>query len=73
MYEAHQDQAWLGPQACTCGAAGAPCPNCNFASPDYPLAPASHEGIATNEAARLHPISIWLHNQIVSRMVIGVP
>jgi hypothetical protein len=41
--------------------------------PIIPLAPASHEGIATNEAARLHPISIWLHNQIVSRMVIGVP
>jgi hypothetical protein len=24
--EVHQDQPWEGPHACTCGAAGAPCP-----------------------------------------------
>lgn len=27
--EAHPDQPWEGPHACTCGAAGAPCPHCN--------------------------------------------
>jgi hypothetical protein len=27
--EEHQDQPWEGPHACTCGAAGAPCPHCN--------------------------------------------
>jgi len=27
--EEHQDQPWEGPHACSCGAAGAPCPHCN--------------------------------------------
>jgi hypothetical protein len=28
--ENHQDQSpWRGPNACTCGGAGAPCPACN--------------------------------------------
>lgn len=27
--EDHPDQPWDGPHACTCGAAGAPCPHCN--------------------------------------------
>jgi hypothetical protein len=38
--EAHPDQPWLGARACTCGAAGAPCPVCNqsdeSAAPDLP-------------------------------------
>ncbi|HYD66144.1 hypothetical protein [Azospirillum sp.] len=28
--EDHQDQPWDGPHACSCGAAGAPCPRCNW-------------------------------------------
>jgi hypothetical protein len=27
--ERHPDQPWLGPHACTCGGANAPCPRCN--------------------------------------------
>lgn len=27
--EDHPDQPWEGPHACSCGAAGAPCPHCN--------------------------------------------
>lgn len=27
--EEHPDQPWEGPHACSCGAAGAPCPHCN--------------------------------------------
>jgi hypothetical protein len=34
--EEHPDRPWQGPNACTCGAAGAPCPHCNGAD-DEPL------------------------------------
>src|SRR5262245_60100683 len=34
--EAHPDQPWDGPHACTCGAAGAPCPACNRSTRDEP-------------------------------------
>jgi hypothetical protein len=34
--ENHIDQPWDGIHGCTCGGAGAPCPKCNSASPDYP-------------------------------------
>jgi len=34
--EEHPVQPWQGPNACTCGAAGAPCPHCNGAD-DEPL------------------------------------
>jgi hypothetical protein len=27
--EVHPDRPWDGPTACGCGAAGAPCPDCN--------------------------------------------
>ncbi len=27
--ENHPDRPWQGPRACPCGAAGAPCPDCN--------------------------------------------
>ncbi|SHG92841.1 hypothetical protein SAMN05443248_3110 [Bradyrhizobium erythrophlei] len=27
--EAHPDRPWEGPNACPCGAPGAPCPDCN--------------------------------------------
>jgi len=40
--EEHPDQPWLGPHACTCGAAGAPCPHCNGAD-DPPLLPKGFE------------------------------
>ena len=33
--ENHLDQPWDGIHGCTCGGAGAPCPKCNSASPDY--------------------------------------
>ena len=34
--EMHQDKPWEGPHACTCGAAGAPCPACNKPQPEEP-------------------------------------
>jgi hypothetical protein len=34
--EEHPDQLWQGPHACTCGAAGAPCPHCNSTDADEP-------------------------------------
>ena len=38
--EDHQDRPWEGERACGCGAAGAPCPDCNaLAGPDQPPRP----------------------------------
>lgn len=37
--EAHPDQPWDGPHACTCGAAGAPCPHCNRTDDGEPPRP----------------------------------
>lgn len=31
--EVHPEKPWDGPQACDCGAAGAPCPRCNVPEP----------------------------------------
>jgi hypothetical protein len=28
--ETHPDKPWEGEEACTCGGAGAPCPECNM-------------------------------------------
>ncbi|SHG50668.1 zinc finger domain-containing protein, LSD1 subclass [Bradyrhizobium erythrophlei] len=32
--ESHPDKPWDGGHACTCGAAGAPCPRCNAGDDD---------------------------------------
>ncbi|SHH20212.1 hypothetical protein SAMN05443248_4046 [Bradyrhizobium erythrophlei] len=32
--ESHPDKPWEGEHACTCGAAGAPCPRCNAGDDD---------------------------------------
>ncbi|WP_156526917.1 hypothetical protein [Bradyrhizobium sp.] len=38
--ESHPERPWDGPNACGCGAAGDPCPDCNDAAPgDMPLLP----------------------------------
>lgn len=42
--ENHQDQPWMGPHACSCGGAGAPCPKCNQADDgDVPRLPEGFE------------------------------
>jgi hypothetical protein len=44
--EAHHDRPSLGESACTCGAAGAPCPACNSSDANHP--PRPPEGLRTN-------------------------
>jgi hypothetical protein len=42
--EVHDDRPWDGPNACFCGGAGMPCPNCNASGPDKrPRLPAGFE------------------------------
>jgi hypothetical protein len=45
MCESHPDRPWEGEHACTCGAAGAPCPRCNV--PEKDEAPRLPEGFRT--------------------------
>lgn len=70
--EVHQDQPREGQHACTCGAASVPCP----AISRLPIIPGPLRLVKGLQLTRRHdciPISIWLHNQIVNRMVISVP
>jgi hypothetical protein len=43
--ESHPDRPWEGEHACTCGAAGAPCPQCNAIDDD--MAPRMPKGSKT--------------------------
>ncbi|NWL36220.1 hypothetical protein FBF71_02695 [Bradyrhizobium elkanii] len=37
--ESHPERAWMGNCACSCGGAGAPCPQCNPSDEDNPPRP----------------------------------
>jgi hypothetical protein len=43
--ENHPERPWDGPHACSCGGAGAPCPNCNVPVDGEP--PRMPEGFRT--------------------------
>src|SRR6185436_5629314 len=60
-----------GPRAFNREDVGAPCPACNFASPYYPLR--LMKGLQLTRRHDCIPISTWLHNQVVSRIVIAMP
>ena len=52
--ENHPDTPWDGEHACTCGAAGMPCPQCNPSDLDHPPRPPAGTHIEFDEKGWRH-------------------